>query len=170
MTDLLFMISMSLSFVLPLIALAISVLIERRLDKRKKPFFGLFFPIMLCLTIYEHGLIKFQDTATSLEVGAVLLFFCYPLLLIALLYSGIRLYFVYKHRVWKAIGIISYYLVASWVASCTLSEHFMTNLIDLRLQEIAILIGFFLPSIYLYLDKDQQFQASHSGEGVKDEN
>lgn len=170
MNDLLFMISMSLSFVLPLIALAISVLIERRLDKRKKPFFGLFFPIMLCLTIYEHGLIKFQDTATSLEVGAVLLFFCYPLLLIALLYSGIRLYFVYKQRVWKAIGIISYYLVASWVASCTLSEHFMTNLIDLRLQEIAILIGFFLPSIYLYLDKDQQFQASHSGEGVKDEN
>ena len=55
MNDLLFMISMSLGFMLPVIALAISVLIERRLDKRKQPFFGLFFPIMLCLTIYEHG-------------------------------------------------------------------------------------------------------------------
>ena len=170
MNDLLFMISMSLGFMLPVIALAISVLIERRLDKRKQPFFGLFFPIMLCLTIYEHGLIKFHDTEISLKVGFVLLFFCYPLMLIALLYSGIRLYFVYKYRVWKAISIVSYYLVASWIAFCTPSEHFMTNLSGLRLQEIAILIGFFLPSLYLYLDKDHQFQVSHSHEGVKDEN
>lgn len=170
MNDLLFMISMSLSVVLPVIALAISVLIERRLDKRKKPFFGLFFPIMLCLTIYEHGLIKFQDPGTGFTVVVVLLFFCYPLLLIALLYSGIRLYLVYKDRVWKVIGIVSYYLVASWFVFCTPNEHFITNLSGLRLQEIAILIGIFLPSLYLYLDKDQQFQVSHSHEGVKDEN
>lgn len=170
MNDLLFMLSMPLGFMLPVIALAIAVLIERRLDKRKQPFFGLFFPIMLCLTIYEHGLLKFQDYEISLKVGFVLLFFCYPLVLIALLYSGIRLYFVYKYRVWKAISIVSYYLVASWIAFCTPSEHFMTNLSGLRLQEIAILIGFFLPSLYLYLDKDQQFQVSHSPEGVKDEN
>ena len=65
MNDLLFMISMSLSSMLPVIAFAISMLIERRLDKRKQPFFGLFFPIMLCLTIYEHGLIKFHGTETS---------------------------------------------------------------------------------------------------------
>lgn len=170
MNDLLFIISMSLSFILPVIALAIAMLIERRLDKKKKPFFGLFFPIMLCLTIYEHGLLKFQDYEISLKVGAVLLFFCYPLLLIALLYSGIRLYFVYKDRVWKVIGIVSYYLVASWFVFCTPNEHFITNLTGLRLQEIAILIGIFLPSLYLYLDKDQQFQISHSHEGVKDEN
>ena len=111
MNDLLFMISMPLGFMLPVIALAISMLIERRLEKRKQPFFGLFFPIMLCLTIYEHGLLKFQDYEISLKVGAVLLFFCYPLLLIALLYSGIRLYFVYKDRVWKVICIVSYYQV-----------------------------------------------------------
>lgn len=170
MNDLLFMLSMPLGFMLPVIALAISVLIERRLDKRKQPFFGLFFPIMLCLTIYEHGLIKFHGTVTSLKVGFILLFFCYPLVLIALLYSGIRLYFVYKDRVWKVIGIVSYYLIASWVAFCIPSEHFMTNLSGLRLLEVAILIGFFLPSLYLYLDKDHQFQVSHSHEGVKDEN
>lgn len=46
----------------------------------------------------------------------------------------------------------------------------MTNLSHMRLLEIAMLIGIFLPSLYLYLDKDQQFQGSHSGEGVKDEN
>lgn len=170
MNDLLFMLSMPLGFMLPVIALAISVLIERRLDKRKKPFFGLFFPIMLCLTIYEHGLIKFHDTVTSLKVGFILLFFCYPLVLIALLYSGIRLYFVYKDRVWKVISIVSYYLVASWFVFCTPNEHFMTNLSRLRLIEVAILIGFFLPSLYLYLDKDHQFQVSLSHEGVKDEN
>lgn len=170
MNDLLFMLSMPLGFMLPVIALAISVLIERRLDKRKQPFFGLFFPIMLCLTIYEHGLIKFHDTVTSLKVGFILLFFCYPLVLIALLYSGIRLYFVYKDRVWKVIGIVSYYLIASWFVFCTPNEHFMTNLSRMRLIEVAILIGFFLPSLYLYLDKDHQFQVSHSHEGVKDEN
>ena len=170
MTDLLFIISMSLSFILPVIALAIAIFIERQLDKRKKPFFGLFFPIMLCLTIYEHGLMKLKDTATGFKVVAILVFFCYPLLLIALLYSGIRLYLVYKDRVWKVIGIVSYYLVASWVAFCTPSEYFMTNLSRMRLLEVAILIGFFLPSLYLYLDKDQQFQVSHSGEGVEDEN
>lgn len=170
MNDLLFMLSMPLGFMLPVIALAISVLIERRLDKRKQPFFGLFFPIMLCLTIYEHGLIKFHDTVTSLKVGFILLFFCYPLVLIALLYSGIRLYFVYKDRVWKVISIVSYYLVASWFVFCTPNEHFMTNLSRMRLIEVAILIGFFLPSLYLYLDKDHQFQVSHSHEGVKDDN
>lgn len=170
MNDLLFMISMSLGFILPVIALAISVLIERRLEKRKQPFFGLFFPIMLCLTIYEHGLLKFQDYEISLKVGAVLLFFCYPLVLIALLYSGIRLYLVYKDRVWKVIGIVSYYLVASWFVFYTPNEHFMTNLSRMRLLEIAMLIEIFLPSLYLYLDKDQQFQVSHSHEGVKDEN
>lgn len=67
MNDLLFMISMPLGFMLPVIALAISMLIERRLEKRKQPFFGLFFPIMLCLTIYEHGLLKFQDYEISLK-------------------------------------------------------------------------------------------------------
>lgn len=170
MNDLLFMISMSLSSMLPVIAFAISMLIERRLDKRKQPFFGLFFPIMLCLTIYEHGLIKFHGTETSLKVGFVLIFFCYPLVLIALLYSGIRLYFVYKDRVWKVIGIVSYYLVASWIVFCTPNEHFITNLSRMRPLEIAILIGIFLPSLYLYLDKDQQFQGSLSDEGVKDEN
>lgn len=170
MNDLLFMISMPLGFMLPVIALAISMLIERRLEKRKQPFFGLFFPIMLCLTIYEHGLLKFQDYEISLKVGAVLLFFCYPLLLIALLYSGIRLYFVYKDRVWKVICIVSYYLVASCFVFCTPNEHFMTNLSRMRLLEIAMLIEIFLPSLYLYLDKDQQFQISHSHEGVKDEN
>ena len=170
MNDLLFMLSMPLGFMLPVIALAIAVLIERRLDKRKQPFLGLFFPIMLCLTIYEHWLLKFQDYEISLKVGAVLLFFCYPLLLIALLYSGIRLYFVYKDRVWKVIGIVSYYLVASWFVFCTPNEHFMTNLSRMRPLEVAILIGFFLPSLYLYLDKDHQFQVSHSHEGVKDEN
>lgn len=46
----------------------------------------------------------------------------------------------------------------------------MTNLSRMRLLEIAMLIGIFLPSLYLYLDKDQQFQISHSHEGVKDEN
>lgn len=170
MNDLLFMLSMPLGFMLPVMALAISVLIERRLDKRKQPFFGLFFRIMLCLTIYEHGLLKFQDYEISLKAGFVLLFFCYPLVLIALLYSGIRLYFVYKDRVWKVISIVSYYLVASWFVFCTPNEHFMTNLSGLRLLEVAILIGFFLPSLYLYLDKDHQFQVSHSHEGVKDEN
>ena len=168
MNDLLFMISMPLGFMLPVIALAISVLIERRLEKRKQPFFGLFFPIMLCLTIYEHGLLKFQDYEISLKVGAVLLLFCYPLLLIALLYSGIRLYFVYKDRVWKVICIVSYYLVASWFVFCTPNEHFMTNLSRMRLLDM--LIGIFLPSLYLYLDKDQQFQGSVSDEGVEDEN
>ena len=113
---------------------------------------------------------KFQDYEISLKVGAVLLFFCYPLLLIALLYSGIRLYFVYKDRVWKVICIVSYYLVASWFVFCTPNEHFMTNLSRMRLLEVAILIGIFLPSLYLYLDKDQQFQGSVSDEGVKDEN
>lgn len=46
MNDLLFMISMSLSFILPVIALAISVLIERRLEKRKNYFLVSFF--LLC--------------------------------------------------------------------------------------------------------------------------
>ena len=46
----------------------------------------------------------------------------------------------------------------------------MTNLSRMRLLEVAILIGFFLPSLYLYLDKDQQFQGSVSDEGVEDEN
>lgn len=46
----------------------------------------------------------------------------------------------------------------------------MTNLSRMRPLEVAILIGFFLPSLYLYLDKDHQFQVSHSHEGVKDEN
>lgn len=170
MNDLLFMLSMPLGFMLPVIALAISVLIERRLDKRKQPFFGLFFPIMLCLTIYEHGLIKFHGTETSLKVGFVLLFFCYPLVLIALLYSGIRLYFVYKDRVWKVISIVSYYLVASWFVFCTPNEHFMTNLSRMRLLEVAILIGIFLPSLYLYFDRNQQFQGYLSDEGVEDEN
>ena len=170
MNDLLFMLSMPLGFMLSVIALAISVLIERRLDKRKQPFFGLFFTIMLRLTIYEHGLIKFHGTETSLKVGFVLLFFCYPLVLIALLYSGIRLYFVYKYRVWKVISIVSYYLVASWFVFCTPNEHFMTNLSRMRLLEVAILIGIFLPSLYLYFDRNQQFQGYLSDEGVEDEN
>lgn len=46
MNDLLFMISMSLSFVLPLIALAIALFIERQLDKRKNHFLVSFF--LLC--------------------------------------------------------------------------------------------------------------------------
>ena len=46
----------------------------------------------------------------------------------------------------------------------------MTNLSRMRPLEVAVFIGIFLPSLYLYLDKNQQFQGSLSDEGVKDEN
>ena len=173
MNDLLFMISMSLSFILPVIALAISVLIERRLEKRKQPFFGLFFPIMLCLTIYEHGLLKFQDYEISLKVGFVLLFFCYPLVLIALLYSGIRLYSVYSHQLLKASLILGIYLLASIYMHLMIFKvqgQFIKVVINIHLAKFIIMISSFLPSVYLYFDKNQQFQGFVSDEGVEDEN
>ena len=47
---------------------------------------------------------------------------------------------------------------------------FMKVVINIHLVKLMITITSFLPSVYLYFDRNQQFQGYLSDEGVEDEN
>ena len=108
-----------------------------------------------------------------MSITIVLVTFYLPLLYASLVYSGIRLYSVYSHHLLKASLILGIYLLTSIFMHLMIFKvqgQFMKVVINIHLVKLMITITSFLPSVYLYFDRNQQFQGYLSDEGVEDEN
>ena len=173
MNDILLPIVFSTFPFLPVVLVATFIYIAIKKNKSKVHFLGYFFPLVGIVTmnaISDYTSKKFEG---HMSITIVLVTFYLPLLYASLVYSGIRLYSVYSHHLLKASLILGIYLLTSIFMHLMIFKvqgQFMKVVINIHLVKLMITITSFLPSVYLYFDRNQQFQGYLSDEGVEDEN
>ena len=173
MNDILLPIAFSTFPFLPVLLVATFIYIAIKKNRSKVRFLGYFFPLAEIFTmnaISDYPSKKFEG---HMSIIIVLVTFYLPLLYASLVYSGIRLYSVYNHQLLKASLILGIYLLASIFMHLMIFKvqgQFIKVVINFHLAKLIITISSFLPSVYLYFDKKQQFQGFVSNKGVDDEN
>ena len=173
MNDILLPIAFSTFPFLPVLLVATFIYIAIKKNRSKVRFLGYFFPLAEIFTmnaISDYPSKKFEG---HMSIIIVLVTFYLPLLYASLVYSGIRLYSVYSHHLLKASLILGIYLLASIFMHLMILKvqgQFMKVVINIHLVKLMITITSFLPSVYLYFDRNQQFQGYLSDEGVEYEN
>ena len=173
MNDILLPIAFSTFPFLPVLLVATFIYIAIKKKRSKVRFLGYFFPLAEIFTmnaISDYPSKKFEG---HMSIIIVLVTFYLPLLYASLVYSGIRLYSVYNHQLLKASLILGIYLLASIFMHLMIFKvqgQFIKVVINFHLAKLIITISSFLPSVYLYFDKKQQFQGFVSNKGVDDEN
>lgn len=173
MNDILLPIAFSTFPFLPVLLVATFIYIAIKKNKSKVHFLGYFFPLAGILTMNAISDYPSKNFEGHMSITIVLVTFYLPLLYASLVYSGIRLYSVYSHHLLKASLILGIYLLTSIFMHLMIFKvqgQFMKVVINIHLVKLMITITSFLPSVYLYFDRNQQFQGYLSDEGVEDEN
>ncbi len=173
MNDILLPITFSTFPFLPVVLVAIFIYIAIKKNKSKVYFLGYFFPLAGIVTMNAISGYPSKNFEGHMSIIIVLVTFYLPLLYTSLVYSGIRLYSVYSHQLLKASLILGIYLLASIFMHLMIFKvqgQFIKVVINIHLAKLIIMISSFLPSVYLYFNKNEQFQGFVSDEGVKDEN
>ena len=173
MNDILLPIVFSTFPFLPVVLVATFIYIAIKKNKSKVHFLGYFFPLAGILTMNAISDYPSKNFEGHMSIIIVLVTFYLPLLYASLVYSGIRLYSVYSHHLLKASLILGIYLLTSIFMHLMIFKvqgQFMKVVINIHLVKLMITITSFLPSVYLYFDRNQQFQGYLSDEGVEDEN
>ena len=173
MNDILLLITFSTFPFLPVVLVAIFIYIAIKKNKSKVYFLGYFFPLAGIVTMNAISGYPSKNFEGHMSIIIVLVTFYLPLLYTSLVYSGIRLYSVYSHQLLKASLILGIYILASIFMHLMIFKvqgQFIKVVINIHLAKLIIMISSFLPSVYLYFNKNEQFQGFVSDEGVKDEN
>lgn len=173
MNDILLPITFSTFPFLPVVLVAIFIYIAIKKNKSKVYFLGYFFPLAGIVTMNAISGYPSKNFEGHMSIIIVLVTFYLPLLYTSLVYSGIRLYSVYSHQLLKASLILGIYLLASIFMHLMIFKvqgQFIKVVINIHLAKLIIMISSFLPSVYLYFNKNEQFQGFVSDEGVKDDN
>ena len=173
MNDILLPIAFSTFPFLPVVLVATFIYIAIKKNKSKVLFLGYFFPLAGILTMNAISDYPSKNFEGHMSITIVLVTFYLPLLYASLVYSGIRLYSVYSHHLLKASLILGIYLLTSIFMHLMILKvqgQFMKVVIKIHLVKLMITITSFLPSVYLYFDRNQQFQGYLSDEGVEYEN
>ena len=173
MNDILLPITFSTFPFLPVVLVAIFIYIAIKKNKSKVYFLGYFFPLAGIVTMNAISGYPSKNFEGHMSIIIVLVTFYLPLLYTSLVYSGIRLYSVYSHQLLKASLILGIYLLASIFMHLMIFKvqgQFIKVVINIHLAKLIIMISSFLPSVYLYFNKNEQLQGFVSDEGVKDEN
>lgn len=173
MNDILLPIVFSTFPFLPVVLVATFIYIAIKKNKSKVHFLGYFFPLAGILTMNAISDYPSKNFEGHMSITIALVTFYLPLLYASLVYSGIRLYSVYSHHLLKASLILGIYLLTSIFMHLMIFKvqgQFMKVVINIHLVKLMITITSFLPSVYLYFDRNQQFQGYLSDEGVEDEN
>ena len=173
MNDILLPIVFSTFPFLPVVLVATFIYIAIKKNKSKVHFLGYFFPLAGILTMNAISDYPSKNFEGHMSITIVLVTFYLPLLYASLVYSGIRLYSVYSHHLLKASLILGIYLLTSIFMHLMIFKvqgQFMKVVLNIHLVKLMITITSFLPSVYLYFDRNQQFQGYLSDEGVEDEN
>lgn len=158
---------------LPVILVATFIYIAIKKNKSKVHFLGYFFPLAGILTMNTISGYPSKNFEGHLTITILLVSFYLPLLYASLVYSGIRLYSVYSHQLLKASLILGIYILAGILIHMAIFKaqgQFLKVNINIHLAKLLITILSILPSVYLYFNRNEQFQGSLSDEGVKDEN
>ena len=129
------------------------------MNRRRIRLLGLFAPVVftLCMLKVLESNIRIPESG-ALEAGILMFLYGFPLIIGSLIFTLIRLCFVYQKKIWKALLIfISYILgpllvgaLAIYVELVFQIDHFIHVVI------FSMILVSYLPPIYLYFfDRDQ---------------
>ena len=136
-----------------------SAILAFYINSRKKSFQGLYAPIVF--TFFMILMLFFNlDTAgsESLVATAIMLFIGFPLIAGALIYTLIRLCYVYPEKRWKAFLIFLSYILGP--LSVGTLGWYVVKLVQIHLLTFFVMISMilvsYLPPLYLQYTKRNQ--------------
>lgn len=136
-----------------------SAILACYINSRKKSFQGLYAPIVFTLFMILMLLFNMDPSESSALVGsAIMLFIGFPLIAGALIYTLIRLCYVYPEKRWKAFLIFLSYILGP--LSVGILGWYVVNLVQIHLLTFLVMILMilvsYLPPLYLHYTKRNQ--------------
>ena len=150
---------MALYLVFLLLVILSPILLAINLNRRRIRLLGLYAPVVftLCMLKVIESNIRLTESG-SLEASLLMFFYGFPLIIGSLIFTLIRLRFVYQKKIWKALLIfLSYIFGPLLVGVLGLSVVMLFQLHQVIFVVIIFMILVsYLPPIYLYyFDRDQ---------------
>ena len=136
-----------------------SAILAFYINSRKKSFQGLYAPIVF--TVFMILMLFFNidpSESSSLVATFVMILFGFPLITGALIYTLIRLCYVYPEKRWKAFLIFLSYILGP--LSVGTLGWYVVNLVQIHLLTFFVMISMilvsYLPPLYLQYTKRNQ--------------
>ena len=127
-----------------------SAILAFYINSRKKSFQGLYAPIVFTLFMLLFNMNPSESSA--LVATAIMLFIGFPLIAGALVYTLIRLCYVYPEKRWKAFLIFLSYILGP--LSVGILGWYVVNLVQIHLLTFLVMILMilvsYLPPLYLH--------------------
>ena len=136
-----------------------SIYLANNMNRRRIRLLGLFAPVVftLCMLKVLESNIRLPESG-ALEAGILMFLYGFPLIIGSLIFTLIRLCFVYQKKIWKALLIfISYILGPLLVGAWAIYVEFVFQIDHFIYVVIfSMILVSYLPPIYLYFfDRDQ---------------
>ena len=136
-----------------------SIYLAINMNRRRIRLLGLFAPVVftLCMLKVLESNIRLPESG-ALEAGILMFLYGFPLIIGSLIFTLIRLCFVYQKKIWKALLIfISYILGPLLVGALAIYVEFVFQIDHFIYVVIfSLILVSYLPPIYLYFfDRDQ---------------
>ena len=136
-----------------------SAILACYINNRKKSFQGLYAPIVFTLSMILMLLFNMDSSESgALVASAIMLFIGFPLIAGALVYTLIRLCYVYPEKRWKAFLIFLSYILSP--LSVGILGWYVVNLVQIHLLTFLVMILMilvsYLPPLYLHYTKRNQ--------------
>ena len=130
-----------------------SAILAFYINSRKKSFQGLYAPIVFTLFMILMLLFNMDSSESSaLVASVVMILFGFPLIAGALVYTLIRLCYVYPEKRWKAFLIFLSYVLGP--LSVGILGWYVVNLVQIHLLTFLVMILMilvsYLPPLYLH--------------------
>ena len=130
-----------------------SAILAFYINSRKKSFQGLYAPIVFTLFMILMLLFNMDSSESSALVASfVMILFGFPLIAGALVYTLIRLCYVYPEKRWKAFLIFLSYILGP--LSVGILGWYVVNLVQIHLLTFLVMILMilvsYLPPLYLH--------------------
>ena len=136
-----------------------SAILAFYINSRKKSFQGLYAPIVFTFFMILMLFFNLDPAGSeSLVATAIMLFIGFPLIAGALIYTLIRLCYVYPEKRWKAFLIFLSYVLGP--LSVGILGWYVVNLVQIHLLTFLVMILMilvsYLPPLYLHYTKRNQ--------------
>ena len=136
-----------------------SAILAFYINSRKKSFQGLYAPIVFTFFMILMLLFNMDSSESSALVASfVMILFGFPLIAGALIYTLIRLCYVYPEKRWKALLIFLSYILCP--LSVGVLGSYVVNVVQIHLLTFLVMILMilvsYLPPLYLHYTKRNQ--------------
>ena len=136
-----------------------SIFLAINMNRRRIRLLGLYAPVVftLCMLKVLESNIRLPESG-SLEASFLMMLYGFPLIIGSLVFTLIRLCFVYSEKLWKAFLIFLSYILGP--LSVGVLGSYVVNLVQIHLLTFLVMILMilvsYLPPLYLHYTKRNQ--------------